>query len=586
MNSVLWTITLLLLNPTFVHAKSSGHEIGNGGGAWVCREPNQTVRWLELVDLYEAQVEFGLTVPKPSIAPKLQHKKAIDGLKQSNPRLLLQLQHFIDTIPATFRWIDNANLQVVDDALFRIRPLETDCTGGKIHYEQLANFTKYGVILINKGLYNLLTDTEKAALELHEEIYALARDRFYDQDSSRTRRIVGALFAEIPLEERKEIIRQALEESEQEPPLPCTTKKMIEFEGENISPFSNGLALFEKKDATFKSDYYFVNTSGKIILGPFAEAHGFWDGLALVKQGQERKFINSQGQTIINGKDYSAMSSFSGGLALVCKSSFACGYIDTTGKVLIPFDLGISLLSSGFVGDYAVVHKGRKYGIIDRQGRWIIPPQFSSALLHEDNWLIASIEESPNSQFGYFDLKTKTWSIFPRFTDAHAFEQDTAWVHAKNKWGLIDRKGNYLLPLSYTLSGYYRFQNGLVPIKEDQKFWFMDRSGTKVLGPWEEAMGFSEGLGAVKTADGLWGFVDGTGRMAIPAEFTSVGPMNRGFAVVKSSKYGLIDRYGRTIVRPIYDGIKKLSEREQIWSSSHTEGHTKKITLFTMRCGT
>ncbi|MEK7692253.1 MAG: hypothetical protein AAB425_14650, partial [Bdellovibrionota bacterium] len=44
---------------------AEGHEIGNGGGAWVCKNADLegTVRWAQLVDLYEGRNEFELTIP-------------------------------------------------------------------------------------------------------------------------------------------------------------------------------------------------------------------------------------------------------------------------------------------------------------------------------------------------------------------------------------------------------------------------------------------------------------------------------------------------------------------------------------------
>lgn len=39
---------------------TAGPRVGNGGGDWACREKNQALRWIRLVDLFEATNEFGL----------------------------------------------------------------------------------------------------------------------------------------------------------------------------------------------------------------------------------------------------------------------------------------------------------------------------------------------------------------------------------------------------------------------------------------------------------------------------------------------------------------------------------------------
>ena len=47
------------LSTTFAHA---GNERGNGGGAWVCRNADNSIRTSDLVDLYEGREEFGFDI--------------------------------------------------------------------------------------------------------------------------------------------------------------------------------------------------------------------------------------------------------------------------------------------------------------------------------------------------------------------------------------------------------------------------------------------------------------------------------------------------------------------------------------------
>lgn len=100
------------------------------------------------------------------------------------------------------------------------------------------------------------------------------------------------------------------------------------------------------------------------------------------------------------------------------------------------------------------------------------------------------------------------------------------------------------------------FAADLVTFKKDGKKGFQDSTGKTVIeARFEDAWGFSEGLGGVKI-NGKWGFVDRTGKLVIPAKFEGPsgwaerGPkFKEGLAPVKlKGKYGFIDKTGKLVV--------------------------------------
>src|SRR5690606_23684593 len=54
-----WVLGLMFL-ATNASAWTGGNGVGNGGGAWVCREASDKLRWSQVVDLFEAESEFDL----------------------------------------------------------------------------------------------------------------------------------------------------------------------------------------------------------------------------------------------------------------------------------------------------------------------------------------------------------------------------------------------------------------------------------------------------------------------------------------------------------------------------------------------
>lgn len=187
---------------------------GNGGGTWVCQNKDQlqTIRWVKLVDLYEAEKEFLLQL---KTFGSRDYQEIVDAQKvrlfSVNKNLYERLLPYFEEVEDNIREVD-VDLEIIDDALYRVRPPARDCLGGTIKYVQLANFTYYGAILINQHLFNnaKLSEADKAALMFHEAIYAFLRDRYGDTTSVRTREIVGYIFSTLKNSEIREKIDSVL----------------------------------------------------------------------------------------------------------------------------------------------------------------------------------------------------------------------------------------------------------------------------------------------------------------------------------------------------------------------------------------
>lgn len=192
----------------------AGEGAGNGGGAWVCQNDDQlkTIRWAKLVDLYEAEKEFQL--PLKSFGNHNFHE-IIDIQKvrlfSLNKNLYEVLTSYFEDVESNLREID-ADLELIDDSLYRVRPPVRDCLDGEVKYIQVANYTHYGSVLINKYQFNneKFSEIDKAALMFHEAIYAYLRDRYGDSDSVRAREIVGYLFSNLKDVEISEKIEEVI----------------------------------------------------------------------------------------------------------------------------------------------------------------------------------------------------------------------------------------------------------------------------------------------------------------------------------------------------------------------------------------
>lgn len=95
-----------------------------------------------------------------------------------------------------------------------------------------------------------------------------------------------------------------------------------------------------------------------------------------------------------------------------------------------------------------------------------------------------------------------------------------------NKCGIIDRSGNFVIPLKYD----------------------------NIKSP-------TEGLAAVCTDD-KWGAVDMRDSVVVEIKYDDVDYFHAGKSIVKTGgKYGVVDRTGKTVVQPVYDYIEPFLRR-------------------------
>jgi ankyrin repeat protein len=148
-----------------------------------------------------------------------------------------------------------------------------------------------------------------------------------------------------------------------------------------------------KKLGSAKRSWGYIDPAGKFVIQPrFRSAEPFSEGVAAVCEhgagvSNNCGYINKNGTFVIPPK-YFAASSFSEGLAAVnvyldkkdpeTGIFGACGYVDKAGKVIVPIRFNYcSKFSEGLA---PVMNSKYKAGYIDRESRWVIQPQFASAM--------------------------------------------------------------------------------------------------------------------------------------------------------------------------------------------------------------
>ncbi|MBX3101661.1 MAG: WG repeat-containing protein [Bacteroidetes bacterium] len=179
-----------------------------------------------------------------------------------------------------------------------------------------------------------------------------------------------------------------------------------------------------------------------------------------------------------------------------------------------------------------------KWGWIDRQGNWVIQPQFPVP-----------------SQFNeglVFMVKSE--------------EIDTTDLTAPRgiRYGYLGTDGKWAVQPQFQLA--FPHSEGLALVRDGEKLMFVDKTGKAVLRTdWQFAMHFSEGLVAVgKTPKGKRGFINPEGRVVVPLKYDKVKPFHNGLAMVvradstaKGVEYfwGVVNTEGKEVLPLRYKGL-------------------------------
>ena len=234
-------------------------------------------------------------------------------------------------------------------------------------------------------------------------------------------------------------------------------------------------------------------------------------------------------------------------------------------KLALSFHEGLAVVEDGYFHT----------GFIDKQGKSVIPPRFINAGSFQDGLAAAQVADgktdkygSPTGKWGVIDRQGR-FVIKPIFSAfGGTFQNGLASVEIGDKWGFINKLGEFVIQPRFDWAG--SFQDGLAPVNVAQKWGFIDTQGKFIISPqFQRAHEFQDGLAAVAVADrsGVekWGFIDKQGKIAIKPQFDQVEPFQEGLSAVGFAnngwKWGFVDKQGKFVVNPIFD-----------WATSFQDG--------------
>lgn len=181
------TAAIILLCATNLALASDSEREGHGGVSIVCRDADEKIESVELLDIFEGNHQYGLEIKDRTTSFDEQIEQAQTRLV-SRPELLEEFQNELAYVHANIQFpSEEVGLNPTDDAFPVIN--KKGCA-----YKQLAVYTNDNQVLVDAELYNKLSETGKAGLYIHEVIFKMARARGATS-SVTSRKLVAYLLA-------------------------------------------------------------------------------------------------------------------------------------------------------------------------------------------------------------------------------------------------------------------------------------------------------------------------------------------------------------------------------------------------------
>jgi hypothetical protein len=243
----------------------------------------------------------------------------------------------------------------------------------------------------------------------------------------------------------------------------------------NSACFSSGLLVVRMKEK-----WGCVDTSGNLAIPmKYEELSLFSNGYGVGRIGKNFFIVKSNGnETLIKEKNIYNIKQFKENLAPYIALDKLIGFIDTTGKSVIP----ARFLSVGYFcnGLAWAANSDGKIGFINNSGEWVVQPLFSGAkdfdkksglarVKKDEKWVyvnekgeiisfnISEITDDFNEglsrgktgySFGFYNNKGE-WIIQPQFEGTRNFKNGYAAAKANGLWGIIDKTGNWVIKPSF-----------------------------------------------------------------------------------------------------------------------------------------
>jgi hypothetical protein len=302
-----------------------------------------------------------------------------------------------------------------------------------------------------------------------------------------------------------------------------TGKLLFEIDFEDIGQFSEGL-IYATKDSLYGYyDKYGVQHFNTF----YQEAFSFSDGMAMVQVQGKQTFIDLEGKYVI-APIYEQISKFTDSL-FIFEEEELFGIVHRNGKIITP---AIYDEIGKLTNQRAVVMSNDKIGYLNEFGIEVIKP---------------------------------TFDVFPNFMENARFSGKYAKARFKNKYGVIDANGKWIIPATYTDLGNI---SNLMAFTKGKGWGFIDLQNKVIHAPkYDYAESMTSGL-AVAELLVQQGMINAKGDFIIPNKFSNIERLENGYYLTSDgAKLGVYSPKGKELVTTKYQQVRILDEEFMLLSN-------------------
>lgn len=219
-----------------------------------------------------------------------------------------------------------------------------------------------------------------------------------------------------------------------------------------------GIAIVANGDDPYENcNVYFINKSGKSLAGPFySNIPEYKNGMAILKaDGTGYIIVDESGKVVLKSK-YELLEYSEGLVSFYNSNNKLYGFIDLNGKIVIPAKYKSV---KGFSDGKSIVQVSTgKYSVINKTGKVLEVLKYYDEYNTAEGLTPYCIESKDNYSYGYKN-QDGTVAIAPKFRNASSFIDGYAVVAIDDGnygllFGLINTKGQYVIPPEYTFMNY------------------------------------------------------------------------------------------------------------------------------------
>ena len=199
------------------------------------------------------------------------------------------------------------------------------------------------------------------------------------------------------------------------------------------------------------------------------------DDSVVVTIGDKAGLMSKQGKWLAEPKYNYILGEFYQGLTVVKNTDDKYGFMDKTGKIVIPFKYTDAWNFTDEMGLAQVkLDKESKWGFINPNDKMVIAPKydFVYALISEN--LFTAYRDG---KAGFIDKTGKEVIAFD-YDEALPFVDGLAMVGKGDKYGFINTKGQVVIPLIYDFA--LNFENGVAVVAKAEKYGLIDKTGKSI----------------------------------------------------------------------------------------------------------